>query len=107
MKKIILVCFCGALLSCSLSSNDMEEKTRLVKLNYEPQDCEFLYEIKSDFSGYSEQSAIDFVEKRIVEENGFGDTYYISKQDVVENDGAVFGPKNTYKIKAKVYNCKK
>ena len=28
------------------------------------------------------------------------------KQDIVENVGAIFGPKNTYKIKAKVYNCK-
>ena len=83
-----------------------KEGSGLVKLDYEPTNCEFLYAVKSDFSGYSAQDAYDFVEKRIVEENALGDSYYIEKQDIVENVGAIFGPKNTYKIKAKVYNCK-
>lgn len=104
MKKIMFICFCGAVAACAQSA---KEETGLVRINQEPTNCEFLYSIKSDFSGYSEQDAFDFVEKRIVEENGFGDTYYIEKQDIVENIGAIFGPKHTYKIKAKVYNCKK
>ena len=101
MKKIIVIC--GVLASCAWSS---QEGSGLVKLDYEPTNCEFLYAIKSDFSGYSAQDAYNFVEKRIVEENALGDSYYIEKQDIVENTGAIFGPKNTYKIKAKVYNCK-
>ena len=104
MKKIMFICLCGAMASCAQSTG---EGTGLIRLNQEPENCEFLYAIKSDFSGYSEQDAFDFVEKRIVEENGFGDTYYIEKQDIAENIGAIFGPKHTYKIKAKVYNCKK
>lgn len=102
MKKIILACLCVAMASCAQSKDDFG----LIKLTYEPKDCEFLYAIKADFSGYSEQDAFAFVEKRIVEENGFGDAYYIAKQDIVENDGVLFGP-NTYKLKANVYNCQK
>ena len=100
---MFFICSVCALVGCVQST---QEGSGLVRANAEPKDCEFLYAIKSDFSGYSEQDAFDFVEKRIVEENGFGDTYYIEKQDIVENIGAIFGPKHTYKIKAKVYNCK-
>lgn len=103
MKKILYFIFVLVCTSCAWST---KEGYGLVKLDSEPKDCEFLYEIKSDFTGYSEQDAFDFVEKRIVEENAFGDTYYIVKQDVVENEDAIFGSKNTYKLKAKVYSCK-
>ena len=104
MKKLSCLFVIFALVSCSWFAK--EEKTGLIKLDYEPKNCEFLYEIRSDFTGYSEQDAFNFIEKRIVEENALGNTYYITKQDVVENEGAIFGPKNTYKMKAKVYNCK-
>jgi len=104
MKKYLFILL--SLTACSLFSKS-ETQTGLVKLDHEPTNCEFLYEIKSSFSGYSLESAYDFVEKTIVEENGFGDAYYISGQDIVENPGAVFGPHNTYNLKAKVYKCKK
>lgn len=103
MRKFAYLILAFMFASCAWST---KEGSGLVKLDSEPNDCEFLYEIKSDFTGYSEQDAFDFVEKRIVEENALGDTYYIAKQDVVENQGAIFGPKHTYKLRAKVYNCK-
>lgn len=105
MKKIMVLGLMCAVWACSKTTE--EKVTGLNKLNQEPQNCEFLYEINSSFSGYSEQDAYDFIEKRIVEENAFGDSYYIYNQDIVENSGAIFGPQNTYKLKAKVYNCKK
>lgn len=104
MKKSILFIIALSMVACAKSE---KVDNGLVKLNAKPENCEFLYEIKSSFSGYSEDDAYDFVEKRIVEENAFGDSYYIASEDIVENEGAIFGPKNTYKLKAMVYNCKK
>lgn len=105
MKKIYL---CATLLAiCACADTKPQPDNGLVRLNAIPSNCNFLYEIKSSFSGYSEDAALDFVEKRIVEENAFGDSYYIASEDIVENEGAIFGPKNTYKLKAMVYNCKK
>ena len=104
MKKIMFLMLVLPLAGCIKSE---KPDNGLVRLDSIPQDCEFLYEIKSQFSGYSPEDAYDFVEKRIVEENGFGDSYYIASEDVIENEGAIFGPKNTYKLKAMVYNCKK
>ena len=79
----------------------------LTRLDAEPKNCEYLYAIDSSVSSYDIDDAYDFLEKRILEENGFGDSYYISGQNILENTGAIFGPKNTSKLKAKVYNCKK
>ena len=104
MKKTILLAMFVAVCACSKS---VKPDNGLVRLQAEPKNCEFLYEIKSTFSGYSEEAAQDFIEKRIVEENALGDSYYIANEDIVENEGAIFGPRNTYKLQAKVYNCKK
>ena len=104
MKKIYFLIIGLVMVACARYE---KQDNGLIRLNAEPANCKFLYEIKSSFSGYSEDEAYDFVEKRIVEENAFGDSYYIAEEDIVENEGAIFGPKNTYKLKAKVYNCKK
>lgn len=104
MKKIMLLGFVCIIGACAEFTNS---GSGLVKLDKEPENCEFLYSIKSSFTGYSDKDAYDFIEKRIVEENGFGDSYYIYGQDIEENEDAIFGPKNTYKLHAKVYNCKK
>lgn len=104
MKKIMFFMMILSVTGCMKSEKPDNGLRRLSAI---PQNCEFLYEIKSQFSGYSAEDAYDFVEKRIVEENGFGDSYYIANEDILENEGAIFGPKNTYKIKAMVYNCKK
>ena len=104
MKKILIFVTILSVASCASSG---KHDNGLTRLNYEPKDCNFLYEIKSSFSGYSEDAAYDFVEKRIIEENALGDSYYIADEDIVENEGAIFGPKHTYKLKAMVYTCKK
>ena len=100
MKKVILVALvvCGCAESTKVGNG-------LTRLNAEPTNCEFLYTIDSAVSTYKIADAYDFLEKRILEEKGFGDSYYVSVQDSVKNAGAIFGPKNTYKLKAKVYKC--
>lgn len=101
MKKFILLfaVLCGCAESSKIGNG-------LDRLDVEPTNCEFLYTIDSSVSTYKLADAYDFLEKRILEEKGFGDSYYVSVQDSVKNPGAVFGPKNTYKLKAKVYKCK-
>ncbi|MBO7644841.1 MAG: hypothetical protein J6S57_00885 [Alphaproteobacteria bacterium] len=103
MKNYVFLLIALSMVGCSAFT---KPDNGITKLDYEPKNCTFLYEIKSNYSGYSEDAAYDFIEKRIVEENAVGDTYYITNQDIVENKGAVFGPQNTYKLKAMVYNCK-
>ena len=103
MKKFVLLSAVAVVCGCAEST---KVGNGLVRLNSEPTNCEFLYTIDSSVSTYKIADAYDFLEKRILEEKGFGDSYYISTQDSVKNAGAIFGPKNTYKLKAKVYKCK-
>ena len=103
MKKLILLSLVVVMCGCAESSKEGNGLTRLTK---EPTNCEFLYTIDSSVATYGLDDAYDFLEKRILEEKGFGDSYYVSLQDSVKNAGAIFGPKNTYKLKAKVYKCK-
>ena len=103
MKKLISLSLIVLICGCAESS---KVGNGLTRLNTEPTNCEFLYTVDSSVSTYNLEDAYDFLEKRILEEKGFGDSYYLSVQDSVKNAGAIFGPKNTYKLKAKVYKCK-
>ena len=103
MKKIFLLSLIALVCGCAQST---KEGNGLTRLTYEPKNCEFLYTVDSSVSTYNLSDAYDFLEKRILEEKGFGDSYYISTEDAIKNAGAIFGPKNTYKLKAKVYKCK-
>ena len=73
----------------------------------EPKNCEYLYTLDSSATTYNISDAYDYLEKSILEQNKFGDSYYISNEDILKNAGAIFGPRETYKFKVKVYNCKK
>ena len=79
----------------------------LTRLQYEPKNCEYLYALDSSVTTYKISDAYDYVEKSILEQKKTGDSYYVSNESVLENPGAIFGPKNTYKFKVKVYNCNK
>jgi hypothetical protein len=102
MKKLVSICVSLVLCACAQSTGAGNGLTRL---NSEPKNCEFLYTIDSSVSTYKIADAYDFIEKRIMEEKGFGDSYFIDQEDIMKNPGAIFGPKNTYKLKAKVYKC--
>lgn len=102
MKKLVSICAFLVLCACAQSTGAGNGLTRL---NSEPKNCEFLYTIDSSVSTYKIADAYDFIEKRIMEEKGFGDSYFIDQEDIMKNPGAIFGPKNTYKLKAKVYKC--
>lgn len=102
MKKSLL--FCLLLAACAGTTG---EGTGLVRLDKEPTNCEFLYNLNTSVTNYKITDAYDFVEKQILEQDGIGDTYYVYNEKTVENPDAIFGPKNTYKLKVKVYSCKK
>lgn len=104
MKKIISLISLIALSACASST---DEGTGLVRLTEEPKDCEFLYTIDTLATTYKQLGAYDYLEKSILEQTAQADAYYIVNQTIIENTEAVFGPKNTYKFKVKVYNCKK
>lgn len=102
MKKIVLL---PVLLAACAGTTDINNGIK--RLNTEPKDCKFLYTLDSSVSNYDIDNVYDFVEKQIMERDGLGDSYYIASSKEIENQGAIFGPKYTYKMKVKVYNCKK
>ena len=104
MKKYMLLISLIALSACATST---DAGNGLARLDSEPKNCEFLYTLDSNVTTYKLYDAYDFLEKSIIEQNKQGDSYYIVSQNTVENPDAIFGPKNTFKFKAKVYNCEK
>jgi hypothetical protein len=104
MKKILLFLPILVIGACATTT---DEGNGLAKLTQEPKDCEYLYTLDTSMTSYDIDDAYNFMEKRILEDEGKGDSYYISEQNIRKNPEAIFGPKNTYRIKAKVYNCKK
>lgn len=104
MKKILTLSSLIVLTACATTT---DAGTGLVRLNNEPKNCEFLYTLDSNVTNYKLSDAYEYLEKTILEQEKIGDSYYIVKQDVSEIPDAIFGPKNTFKFKVKVYNCQK
>ena len=103
MKKLICL---GAIIALTACAQSTGEGNGIVKVDQEPKNCEFLYDMNTSVTMYDKEDAYDYLEKNIKEDNKLGDTYYIAREEIVKNEGAIFGPKNTYKLKAKVYSCK-
>ena len=104
MKKYISVISLIALSSCATSTDAGNGLTRLTT---EPKNCEYLYTLDSSATNYKLEGAYEYLEKTILEQEKIGDSYYIVKHDITEIPDAIFGPKNTFKFKVKVYNCQK
>ena len=102
MKKIL-----GALFVVSACATMTGAGSGLNRLNQEPKNCEFLYTLNSNATVYNIDDAYKSLETNILEQEKLGDSYLIIKEETVANPGAIFGPKNTYKFKVKVYNCEK
>lgn len=104
MKKTLIIAL-GLVAGACTTTKDADNG--LVRFDGEPKNCEYLYTIDSNATTYKIENAYEYLEKTILEQGPNGDAYYIETANISENPGAVFGPKNTYKFKAKVYNCKK
>ena len=101
VRKYIVLFSLVVLSACAGTNVD----NGLTKLESEPKNCEFLYNMNSKFTAYKQEEAYNYLEKDILEQHG--DSYYIISKDVLENQDAVFGPKYTFKFKTKIYRCKK
>ena len=101
MKKIILL---PLLLAACAGTSDTD--TIVKRLTSEPKGCEFLYTMDSSVTDYDIDNVYNFVEERILDRDSLGNSYYVSELKKVENKEAILGPKYTYKLKTKVYNCK-
>lgn len=104
MKKSI--CLISLLGLCACATGD-KVSNGLTRLQSEPKDCEFLYNLDSSVTTYKLSDAYDYVEKSILEQKSLGDSYYVANENVLDNVGAIFGPEHTYKFRIKVYNCNK
>ena len=104
MKKI--VCFMSVLGLCACATTE-KVSNGITRLETEPTDCEFLYNLDSSVTTYKLSDAYDYVEKSILEQRSLGDSYYVANQNILDNVGAIFGPEHTYKFRIKVYNCNK
>lgn len=104
MKKTFVLMSIFALSACATAT---DAGNGLNRLDTEPKNCEYLYTLDSSATSYKLAGAYDYLEKIILDQKTVGDSYYIVNQNIVENKDAVFGPKNTFKFKVKVYNCQK
>lgn len=102
MKKIL---FLPLLLAACAGTTNTEKG--IDRLTSEPKNCEFLYTMDSSVTDYDIEDAYNFVEERIIDKDNLGNSYYVSELKKIENTEAILGPKYTYKLKVKVYNCKK
>ena len=100
MKKVILLVL--LLTSCATA-----RVSNFNVLENEPKNCEFLYTLNTSAVMYDRDDAKKYLEQSLSDQEKIGDSYWIVDSQVLENHGAIFGPKNTYKFKVKVYNCKK
>ena len=103
MKKILI--FSSIILAACAETT--KEETGLIRVTAEPKNCEYLYTVTTSVTNYDISDAYDYLEQRILEQDTVGNTYYITREDTVKNDGVIFGPENTFKFKTKVYNCRK
>ena len=101
MKKVF--CFLFVLSACATMTGT---GTGLTRLNSEPKNCEFLYNLTSDITNYSKEDVYNYLEQQILNQQKLGDSYYIVNESITDNVGAILGPKHTYKLKVKVYSCK-
>ncbi|MCQ2574480.1 MAG: hypothetical protein MJ156_00020 [Alphaproteobacteria bacterium] len=106
MRNFLLFGFMIFLFGCSQTVSTKEDFS-LTELQKEPNNCEFLYKITSKSTVYSEEAAKKYLKETIHTQDTFGDSYFIVNKDIIHNDEAIFGPKNTYSFKANVYKCKK
>lgn len=102
MKKLLLL----SLVLGACATTTEEPVTGITRLNQEPKDCKYIYDLGTTMKSYNLKDAYEFMEKEIIERD-LGDSYYVLDEKILDNKDAVFGPKNTFKIKARVYNCKK
>ena len=100
MKKIVL--FSLLLASCAGTKT-----SNFNVLENEPKNCEFLYTLNTSAVMYDRDDAKKYLEQTLTDQEKIGDSYWIVDSQVLENHGAIFGPKNTYKFKVKVYDCKR
>ena len=103
MKKS-LICLCGLLVACASTTGS---ETGLTRLYREPKNCTFLYNMTSDITNYTKEDVYNYLEQRILNQQKPADSYYVVNESIADNIGAIFGPKQTYTIKVKVYNCNK
>lgn len=99
-KAVCLMCLLSACATMTGAGNG------LTRLNQEPKNCEFLYTLNSNATVYDIDDAYEYLENNILEQEKLGDSYLIVKEDIASNPSAILGPKNIYKFKVKVYNCK-
>ncbi len=105
MKKIIFLIPVFFLINCSgLVKNEMGSEN-LISLDERPENCVFLKRLDVNISVYSSEDAVRFLENSIAKKSETADSYWIYESSQEEIPDAVFGPKQSYILKANVYNC--
>jgi hypothetical protein len=101
MKKLLILSF--ALCACNNTIDIKSGADKLTRLNAEPTNCIYLYQLETDANFYSESDAIKYVENRIA--SAEGNTYWFKSKEKKQNKWKPFAPEYFYQIVALVYNC--
>ncbi|MCL1786201.1 MAG: hypothetical protein FWG39_03580 [Alphaproteobacteria bacterium] len=107
MKKFISISLALALFSCGGWVKSGDGSSTLAKLGAEPANCEFLYQMQVEAAVYTNEDAEQFLRNRIADQKRPGNAFWIASTRTQRNESAIFGPRNTFVIDAKIYDCPK
>ena len=106
MKKFLFFTCAALLVACSNTVTERPGAEELRKLDSESIGCKFLYTLETESAVYSYEDAERHLKNRIANEGGDrGNAYMITYERTRENPDAVFGPKKSFILTAKVYEC--
>lgn len=107
MKKYLsMLIMAGLVAGCGGYIKNENGSENIKQIYKETANCLFLYKMNSSVSAYDEADAQRYLVNSIANQSRPGNAYLVVDKRVKENEGAVFGPGETYTFVAKVYECK-
>jgi len=105
MKKFLVLPLALLLFACSGWIKPEHGSERLVRLDEEPANCQFLYRLEVEVSVYDRADAEQYLRNRIADQQRRGNAFHIVSQRTRPNKWVVFGPERAFIIGANVYDC--
>ncbi|GHT59617.1 hypothetical protein FACS18945_5840 [Bacteroidia bacterium] len=107
MKKSCFMFLVSCFLSACIKPAEMSpQAAALQKLESVSGTCALVHTITTEHALYNSTDADAFMRNRVAESSGRGNAFHIKEQSVRRNDGAVFGPTETFVAVVEVYECK-
>ncbi len=105
MKKLLMILPVIFITACSSFVESKNGADTLIELDGAPENCTFSYKIKTSVAVYSKEDAIRYLRNTIVDNDKPGNAFWIVTEKTELNEGAIFGPDETFIMNTNIYNC--